>query len=164
MVINLTKIIEAHFANTSSVDPAKADIPLRGGDIVEITLKGDPDHSWSGLSAKETEFFRKVLNCSIQNTDRKLNVSMHQLTYHPLTYVDTEAGKLPVLSGDPDLVLSTMTPNAAFGYSKPTVTRDGVPYRAVGTRIFLKEGDQVSDENPLSAPRPRVVVPPGVSH
>jgi hypothetical protein len=158
MNINLTEQIDAFAANASSIDPTKADILLQRGDIVEVSMKGDANHSWSGLSQKETEFFRKILNCRVQVTDKNRKISLHQLIYTPLKYVETEAGKLPIRTGGGAREISTMTPSAAFGYFRPTLIRNGVSHPASrGTATFLQEGDQISSiEDPQPMPRVRI--------
>jgi ankyrin repeat protein len=173
MEVNLAERIAASSGKTLTNDAAVADIPLQRGDIVEVTLKGDPDNSWTGLSAREAEFFGKILNCRVQVTDRQRKVSVNQLIFSPLKYVETEAGKLPVRSGESEMEISTLTPYSAFGYSMPTVIRDGVSFAAQpGYSVFLKEGDQISSDETIqpirrsglapsntrsSGPRPRVV-------
>lgn len=134
----------------------KADVMLRAGDIVELKLRPDEEGKvWTGLSAKERDFFAKALGGRVQVRDPDQSVSVRELVYSAPEWIATEAGKLPVPAGDAGDGVPSVTIETLFG-ARGKIIRAG---REIPEMIFVRNGDQVQLESP-QVPRRRSIAPP----
>ncbi|MCW1886124.1 tetratricopeptide repeat protein [Luteolibacter flavescens] len=159
--VDLDKIIAEAAADATPEQLRKHDIALRAGDIVELHVRMDRlAQLWKGLSEKEAAFFTRSLQGRIQVIDSQSQTRMVEIRYEAPAYVETSAGWLPLpgKTGQPTVRASILLPNE----SGISITRDGGSYHnVVSSRIFLKDGDQISlGKFPVEISRPRVVPPP----
>ncbi|WAC20428.1 ankyrin repeat domain-containing protein [Luteolibacter sp. SL250] len=174
--VDLASIIAASPASDSPEQARAKDIPLQGGDILEVPLKGDVDGRWTGLSEEEASFFAKVLDCRVQFRSASEEVRLKEIRYRPLAFEAVGGGKFPFLrTDDTEAVSTTRVHDMLWADRKAAdqLVRGQTSYRSTEAgRQFVRDGDQINwvplDLTPPNdgteapkVPRPRVVAPSG---
>ncbi len=166
--VNLADIVSASSDATTVEEARAADIPLQGGDIVELpVLPENADQPWRGLSAGEAAFFAKALDCRVQVTGGDGEVTFAGISYRPPRFVETEAGLVPL---HPESGTSSPTAAALDDSGRDVhVIRGEYPEAELrAAYIFLRDGDRlklrprprVGQQPQLQRPHPPVQLPP----
>jgi ankyrin repeat protein len=135
----------------------KADLPLLGGDIVEVPqLPGKAGTPWQGPSPEEARFFAMALDCRVQVVTGDGEIELREVRYQPPRFVEMAGQWIPVSAVGGS---SSLAADAALGRPGNAIhlTRRGGRPREAGRTgtFFLRDGDVVE----LPVPRQRAVPP-----
>jgi hypothetical protein len=149
----------AEFTNQSTPEQiAQGNWPLLPGDIIELPLKklADP---WTGFTAQEIRYFRRLLSCSFQFTNSEGEISRRSIQWSPAVWLKAPRGMVPIPpeSGS----TSTRARSSDLGArSSLSLLRGERDYGDVGSKFFLREGDHLRSEPRRPRPVRRAPTPP----
>ncbi len=161
--VDLDPLIAAAAQGTLTSEQARsADLPLQGGDVIELATREDKrEEVWKGCSEAESEFFAKALDCRVQYTDANGVITLRELHYRAPRYLNWGSSWIPVapVAGTPSLTAASLVGGSNWiELSRGDKVSGGAPAQLV----FLRDGDAVKSlapQPPQASPNPAPITP-----
>jgi hypothetical protein len=158
--VNLAEAIAACTDATASGEARAADVVLKNGDVVELSILAEQkDQVWKGFSAAESRFFHKALAGQVLLNSGGGRVERREINYQTPEWRISSHGTLPLPPSEGVASTRLRSIGVNRGY-EATIRRDGAePFKAQRD-MFVRDGDQIDLKIDRRQPQPRVVPPP----
>jgi len=171
---NLAEAVASVTDDTPPENARELDMPLRAGDIVELSVLDSPT-PFAGFSAEQQRFFRKALSGTVQILPQGGPPTLAEIDWHAPVWLPVDGIPLPFppKTGTPTVRLTSFGPRnqlwEALGRpAQGAVHRSSDPGRfdLDASLFFLRHGDRLRLASSPGTPptesrnRPRVVRPP----
>ena len=137
--VDLAAAIESCTVDTTGEEARRLDVGLQVGDILELPLMRVPE-PWTGFTASQVQFFRKVLSGTFQQEDKEGQVSLRTIDWAPIDWTPSPGGLLH-LSPEKGVV-STRVRDVLGSMERFDLNRGGEEFERYH-HFYLRNGDQI---------------------